>query len=132
MSAPTIAPYYPFRRIKITEQSVTPDAEAAHIQMKPDKRFTPICHECGHRATGVHSWAVRRLRDLNMANVQVWVTCRYRKIFCGNCHSIHIEDLERFGSGLEIHDHDVGFFSRVVTKMNIPAGFPAFVFAEHR
>jgi len=102
MSVPTIAPYYPFRRIKITDQNVTPDTEGAHIQMKPDKRFIPICHECGHKATGVHSWTMRKVRDLNMTTAKVWVTCRYRKIFCGSCHSIHIEDLELFHPYLRV------------------------------
>ncbi len=30
MSVPTIAPYFPFRRIKIIKQNVTPEAGAAH------------------------------------------------------------------------------------------------------
>ncbi|MBC8432752.1 MAG: hypothetical protein H8D96_12640 [Desulfobacterales bacterium] len=42
MSVPTIAPYFPFRRIKIVNQTVTPEATAAQIHVQPDKRFQPI------------------------------------------------------------------------------------------
>jgi transposase len=102
MSVPTIAPYFPFRRTKIIKQNVTPEAGAAHIQMQPNKRFAPICHGCGHQATGVHSWARRKVRDLNMATARVWITCRYRKVFCAHCQGIHIEDLELFHPYLRV------------------------------
>jgi transposase len=96
MSVPTIAPYFPFRRIKIINQVVTTKANAAHIQLQPNKRFTPICHGCGCTGAAVHSWTRRRVRDLNMASAQVWLDCRYRKIVCSHCQSIHTEDLELF------------------------------------
>ncbi|MDF1590872.1 MAG: transposase [Desulfobacterales bacterium] len=102
MSVPTIAPYFPFRRIKIINQDVTPDADAAHIQIQPDKRFVPICHGCGFTAAAVHSWTRRRVRDLNIAAAQVWLDCRYRKIFCPHCQGIHIEDLELFHPYLRV------------------------------
>ena len=90
MSVPTIASYFPFRRIKIINQNVTPGAEAAYLQMQPDMRFAPICHGCGFTAAAVHSWTGRRVRDLNMATAQVWLDCRYRKVFCPQCRGIHI------------------------------------------
>ena len=102
MSGISIAPYFPFRRIKIINQSVTFETSTAHIRMQPDKRFQPICHECGHRATGVHSWVERKVRDLNMAAARIWVTCRYRKVFCAHCQGIHIEDLELFHPYLRV------------------------------
>jgi transposase len=102
MSVPSIAPYFPFRRIKIISQSVNRQATAAHIQVKPDKRFQPICHECGKPAAGVHSWAQRKIRDLNMAATQLWVTCQYRKVFCAHCHGIHIEALDLFHPYLRV------------------------------
>ena len=102
MSAPTIASYFPFRRIKIISQSVNCHATAAHIQIKPDKRFQPICHECGKPAAGVHSWVQRKIRDLNMAATQLWVTCHYRKVFCAHCHGIHIEALDLFHPYLRV------------------------------
>jgi transposase len=96
MSVPTIASYFPFRRIKIINQSVTGEADAAYLLMQPDKRFVPVCHGCGLSGAAVHSWTRRRVRDLNMATARVWLDCRYRKIFCPRCRGIHIEDLELF------------------------------------
>ena len=102
MSVATIAPYFPFRRIKITNQSVTSEASIAHIQIQPDGRFAPVCHGCGRRATGVHSWTQRKVRDLNLATARVWLDCHYRKVFCAHCHGIHIENLGLFHPYLRI------------------------------
>ncbi len=102
MSVPSIAPYFPFRRIKIVKQTVTGQAAEAHIRVKPDKRFQPICHGCGKPATGVHSWTQRKIRDLNLATARTWITCGYRKVFCARCHGIHIEDLELFHPYLRV------------------------------
>jgi transposase len=102
MSALTIASYFPFRRIKIISQRVNSQATVAHIQVKPDKRFQPICHECGKPAAGVHSWTQRKIRDLSMAATQLWVTCHYRKVFCAHCHGIHIEALDLFHPYLRV------------------------------
>jgi len=102
MSGPTIAPYFPFRRIKIVNQAVTPGATGAHIQVQPDKRFQPICHGCGKRASGVHSWTWRKVRDLNIAAARLWITCQYRKVFCAHCQGIYIEDLELFHPYLRV------------------------------
>ena len=49
MSVLSIAPYFPFRRIKIVEQTVLSNANEARIKVEPDKRFQPICHFCGLR-----------------------------------------------------------------------------------
>ena len=102
MSAPSIAPYFPFRRIKIIGQSVNHEATISHIQVKPDKRFQPICHICGERVAGVHSWTQRKVRDLNMAATRMWVTCQYRKVICAHCHGIHIEGLDLFDPYLRV------------------------------
>ncbi len=102
MSVPSIAPYFPFRRIKIISQTVIPEATEAHIQVQPDQRFQPICQSCGHRASGCHSWTQRKIRDLSFATARIWVTCRYRKVFCAHCHGIHIEDLDLFHPYLRV------------------------------
>ena len=70
MSGATIAPYFPFRRIKIINQQVLPDAREARIQAQPDKRFLPICQCCGQKATGIHSWTQRTIRDFEPGNGQ--------------------------------------------------------------
>jgi len=102
MSELSIAPYFPFRRIKIINQRHIYEANVTFFQMQPDKRFQPICHECGRIASGVHSWARRKIRDLNMAAARIWVSCLYRKVFCPHCHGIHIEDLELFHPYLRV------------------------------
>jgi transposase len=102
MSELSIASYFPFRRIKIVTQTVTPEATGTHIHAQPDKRFRPICQECGRRASGVHSWTQRRIRDLNLASARSWITCRYRKVFCAHCVGIHVEDLELFHPYLRV------------------------------
>jgi len=102
MSVPSIAPYFPFRRIKIVAQAVEPDATKSHLHAEPDKRFQPICQVCGQKASGVHSWTQRKIRDLSMGSAMVWITCRYRKVLCFQCQAIHIEDLELFHPYLRV------------------------------
>ncbi len=96
MSELTIAPYFPFRRIKIINQSVDTNAAKALIEILPHKRFKPVCHRCGYKVDVAHSWAQRRVRDLNLSSAKVWLTCHYRKLFCPVCQRICIEDLELF------------------------------------
>jgi transposase len=96
MSGFSVAKYFPFRRVKIVSQNVSSEAAEAHIETTPDKRFVPVCHVCGQKASGVHSWARRTVRDLNMTTARLWVTCRYRKVFCSRCQGVHVENLELF------------------------------------
>jgi transposase len=96
MSDLTIASYFPFRRIKIINQRVDPDATEACIQIQPHRGFKPVCHRCGQKAESAHSWTERSVRDLNFAAAEVWLHCRYRKLFCPVCQRISIEDLELF------------------------------------
>ena len=96
MSGLSIAPYFPFRRIKIVKQTVTSEATEALIHVNSDKRFVPICSGCGKRASGFHSWTQRTIRDLSFATARTWVVCRYRKVFCAHCQGIRIEDLDLF------------------------------------
>ena len=95
MSELSIAQYFPFMRVKITEQSVygkTPDS--ALIQMAPDLRYRPVCHACGSPAATVHSQGHRRyLRDLNLAASQVWLDVEYRKVWCDCCDGVRVEQL---------------------------------------
>ncbi len=82
MSVPTIAPYFPFCRIKIIKQNVMPEAEAANIHLQPGKRFVRICQRWGQRASGVHSWALRKVQDLSIAATRVWITPISQSILC--------------------------------------------------
>jgi transposase len=102
MPGVTIAPYFPFRRIKIIGQAVNNTADRAHIDVAPDQRFHPICHLCGQRVLAVHSRTQRSVRDLNLASTQIWLRCAYRKLFCGHCHRISIEELGLFHPYLRV------------------------------
>ena len=68
MSGNSIAPYFPFRRIKIAKQTLEPGATKAVIDVVPDQRFQPVCHMCGKKTRSVHSWTQRSVRDLNLAS----------------------------------------------------------------
>lgn len=94
MSNMSIAPYFPFCRIRITDQFVYPQGHESWLRVVPDKRFQPICYLCGQKALRVHSWGQRSVRDLNLASTQVYLRCHFRKIFCPACGQIVIEDLE--------------------------------------
>lgn len=96
MSELTIAPYFPFCRLKIINQSVDRDASKASIEILPYRGFKPVCHRRGHKADVAHSWAKRRVRDLNLATAQLWLDCHYRKLYCLVCQRISVEDLELF------------------------------------
>ena len=80
-------------RMKITEQSVHhEDVSSAIIKLAPDKRYQPLCHQCGRQAATVHSKGhIRMLRDLNIGNAQVWLQVDYRKVWCNDCNGVRVE-----------------------------------------
>jgi len=93
MSGLSITKYFPFTRMKIIKQNVHhEDASSALIYIEPDMRYSPLCHECGSKAATVHSKNhIRLIRDLNMANAQVFLQVRDRKIWCNNCRGVRVE-----------------------------------------
>ena len=95
MSGLSITQYFPFMRVKITEQSVHDETgDSALVRMVPDLRYRPVCHQCGSPATTVHSQGHRRyLRDLNLAASQVWLDVEYRKVWCDSCDGVRVEQL---------------------------------------
>lgn len=97
MSSMSIANYFPYSRVNIVSQSVSKnDAVCAFITAEPDKRFHPVCSECGQPASGIHSWQRRCIRDLPFGPAQVWLYCNYRKVICPRCNRIRVEDLGLF------------------------------------
>ena len=96
MSGLSIASCFPFRRIKIIQQHVSADVSTAQIVSEPDKRFYPICHRCKEKASGIHSHAQRKIRDLDFGGIRVWIQSHYRKIICPRCQRILVEDLGLF------------------------------------
>jgi len=96
MSALSIAAYFPFRRVRITGQSVGAEADIAMIDIVPDKRFRPLCHDCKAPAGRARQREHRAIRDLNFASARVWLRCTYRKVWCEQCSRVVVEDLELF------------------------------------
>lgn len=104
MSTLSIAEYFPFMRMKISEQSVHgKQAYSALIHLAPDRRFKPLCHHCGSPVATVHSKDHRRfIRDLNMASAQVCLQVAYRKIWCDHCQGVRVERLEFADAGKRV------------------------------
>lgn len=92
----TIAPYFPFRRMKLVKQKILQEEGVTYISAVPNARFRPICHRCSSLGTAIHDWEERTIRDLSLSDKKVFLRCRYRKIFCPTCESVRIEDLECF------------------------------------
>ena len=104
MSGLSIARYFPFVRMKVVEQQTHLKLEkpGAMIRLEPDRRFHPICRECGEWAQ-VHSQGLRRfIRDLNMGPAQTFLHVEYRRVWCPACHKARVERLSFADSGKRI------------------------------
>ena len=103
MSSLSIAAYFPFTRVKITDQTVHDDAASAMIYLKQDLRYRPLCHDCRRPALTVHTQGRRRLvQDLNMASTAVWLDVEYRKVWCEQCGGVRVEHLSFCDAGKRV------------------------------
>jgi len=96
MSNFSISSLFPFRLAKIDglEQIVDPDKGIAiFTTVSPDQRYTPICYKCGSKASGIHDYDQRTLRDLSFGNNPGFIVYKFRKITCPNCGQTRVEDL---------------------------------------
>lgn len=92
MSGLSIARYFPFSRVKVVAQNV--HGQGSLIQLQPDQRYRPVCHECQGAPGTIHSRGHRRMiRDLNLADRQVWLDVEYRKVWCPACRKARVEHL---------------------------------------
>lgn len=92
MSNLSIASYFPFTRVKVVAQNIHSDGVLIRVQ--PDLRWHPLCHDCRRPAGTVHSQGHRRMiRDLNLADRQVWLQVDYRKVWCKRCGKTRVEHL---------------------------------------
>ena len=80
-----VNPFFSFSRVKITKQYVDKEQNVVYIYVELDRRYIPVCHRCGTKARGIHSWRSRRVRDLNIYDAKCYVDIRYRKIYCSGC-----------------------------------------------
>ncbi|UJS19354.1 MAG: hypothetical protein L3J18_10550 [Candidatus Brocadia sp.] len=114
MSTLSILPYFPFQRVRITQQTVFPDAEISQLTAVPDERFRPICHACSSKAQRIYRHDKRSLRDLNRGSVRVWINCSYRKIACEPYNRIVVEDLGFFSTLQSCYASFSSVYSRIV------------------
>lgn len=95
MSSLSIAAYFPFARMKVADQHVHLEHQRPEtlVYLEPDRRFRPLCHECG--ATGpVHSHGLRRIiRDLDFGPAQTFLQVEYRRVWCPRCQQAKVEQL---------------------------------------
>ncbi len=96
MSNLNINKYFPFKRIKLTDQTFTEDGTTSTIKIEPNKSYRPQCHICGGKVNRVHSIGSRSIRDLSICSKKVFLDSTYRKVLCKTCNRIVVEDLEFF------------------------------------
>jgi len=94
MSGRSIAPFFPWRRMKVAYQSVPEGSRSALVRLEPDQRYRPRCHACGQLAQTVHSATRKFVRDLSLADFSLMLQIEYRKIWCGSCGGVRVEQLE--------------------------------------
>ncbi len=95
MSTLSLAPYYPFAGVQPVHQTVEPAGPSPHslITFAADGWAKPICSGCGRRVDAVHSYHIRRVRDLALAQARVELDIPHRKVRCPDC-------------GIRIESHD--------------------------
>ena len=94
MSGRSVAPFFPWRRVKVAYQSVSQESRSALFRLEPDLRHRPRCHGCGHLARTVHSATRKFVRDLSLADFSVMLQIEHRKIWCDFCGGVRVEQLE--------------------------------------
>jgi transposase len=104
--------------MKILEQHIHHEnASSAWIRLAPDRRYTPLCHDCGREAATTHSQGhVRLIRDLNMAQAQLFLQVEYRKIWCSVCGGVRVEKLSFADAGHRV-THRMARYIHALCKM---------------
>ncbi len=94
MSGRSIAAYFPWRRVKVTNQQVHVESRSALVRLEPDRRFRPRCHGCGGLARTVHSHTRKFVRDMAFGGFTMMLQVAHRKIWCDGCGGVRVEQLE--------------------------------------
>lgn len=94
MSTLSVAPYVPFRRVRLVSQELTEDGSASVLTLVPDGRCRPVCSGCGKSASAVHSQSRRSVRDLRLGARDVLLDLRQRKVRCLACGGVRVEALD--------------------------------------
>ena len=121
MSGLSITGYFPFKRMKILEQHIHhEDASSACIHLASDRRYTPLGHDCGQAATTTHSQGyVRIIRDLNMAQAQLFLQVQYRKIWCSVCGGVRVEKLSFADAGHRVTHRLAQYIHALCKKLTV-------------
>jgi transposase len=125
VSAPSIALYYPFAGVAPVAQEVSESGSVVTIRFEPEEGAWPACSNCFQVSFLVHSYGRRRVRDLDMAHLQVWLDVPQRKVRCASC-GVRVEALEfvephrRYTKRFE---RAVGELSRVLPIKHVAAHF---------
>ena len=93
MSSLSIARYFPWRRMRVTGQSVSDESRMALVKLSPDRRFRPLCHDCGQPG-GFHSWTRKFVRDRSFGDYSMLLQIEYRKLRCRQCRRVRVERLD--------------------------------------
>ena len=92
MSKIQINAFFRFCRVKITAQRFNMESNLVFIETEPDKRYNPICHNCGSVAMKIHSYNKRMVRDLSIFKAKTSIRYTYRTLRCDRCGLV-VEDL---------------------------------------
>lgn len=92
MSKIQIKAFFRFCRVKIGAQRFHMESNLVFIEANPDKRYNPVCHNCGSVAKKIHSYNKRMVRDLNIFKAKTFIRYTYRTLRCDRCGLV-VEDL---------------------------------------
>ena len=91
MSGQSIAPYFPWCRMKVAYQSIAEESRSALVRLEPDRRYRPLCHACGQAARTVHSNTRKFVQDLSFWDCSMMLQVEHRKIWCDHCQGVRLE-----------------------------------------
>ena len=101
MSMPSVAGFFPWRRVKITYVNTVEASRAAMAVVEPDRRYRPICHACG-RPGAIHAHTRKLIRDLGFGDFTMLLQVEHRKIRCHRCYKVRVEGLEFVDAGARV------------------------------
>jgi len=84
--------FFPFCRVKITDQRVNNQLDQVLIKIEPNQRYLPVCSNCQQKVRLIHSYNVRLVRDIPIMQAKTVLKVYYRKVRCPICGN-RVEDL---------------------------------------
>lgn len=80
--------------MKVAHHNVVEGSKQAMVRLEPDRRFRPLCHECGQVARRVHSRTRKFVRDLDFGGQRMLLQVEHRKVHCVHCRRVRVEKLD--------------------------------------